>query len=316
VVTAHPNDPASVHAVPAAATESPWATEVIDLARGASGGFLFGIPLLYTMEIWWVGSHTTAFQAIGILAAGSIPVYLLNQTSGFRSSSAVRVRDAVADTIEAMALAVVLVAIVLVLLRQVTATTPIDVAFAKIAYEALPFAIGIAVANHFLNAGRDAGDGDDDGKGDGDGDGAGDREDDDGAEPDRSINATLADLGATAVGAVFVALNISPTDEVPMIASAMGRAWTIALVVASLAVSYVIVFGAGFARQAQRHSQVGLFQHPTTETVASYLVALACAALMLAVFQRHQGTWALSLQHVVVLGFPAAIGGAAGRLAI
>jgi putative integral membrane protein (TIGR02587 family) len=293
--------------VPAAATESPWATEVIDLARGASGGFLFGIPLLYTVEIWWVGSHTTPFQAIGILVAGSIPVYLLNQTSGFRSSSAVRVRDAVADTIEAMALAVVLVTAVLVLLRQVTATTPIDVALAKIAYEALPFAIGIAVANHFLNAGRDAGDDDGD---------RGDDEEDDGAEPDRSINATLADLGATAVGAVFVALNISPTDEVPMIASAMGRAWTIGLVVASLAVSYVIVFGAGFARQQQRHSQVGLFQHPTTETVASYLVALACAALMLAVFQRHQGTWALSLQHVVVLGFPAAIGGAAGRLAI
>jgi hypothetical protein len=31
-----------------------WASEII--IRGACGGFLFGIPLLYTMEVWWVGS--------------------------------------------------------------------------------------------------------------------------------------------------------------------------------------------------------------------------------------------------------------------
>jgi putative integral membrane protein (TIGR02587 family) len=303
--------------VSAPTRESPWATEAIDLARGASGGLLFGIPLIYTMEIWWIGSHTTPVQALTVLAASSIPIYLLNQTSGFRSTSAVRVRDAVADTMEAMALAVVLVTIVLILLREITADTPVDVALAKIAYEALPFAIGIAVANHFLTGGRDAGDDDgapaDDADGDGDGDDGDGRVDD---AADRGLDATLADLGATAVGAVFVALNIAPTDEIPMLASAMGRTWTIALVGASLLVSYAIVFVAGFARQEQRHSQEGLFQRPATETLASYLVALACAGLMLAVFQRHQGTWALSLEHVAVLGFPAAIGGAAGRLAI
>lgn len=33
-----------------------WASEINDIIRGACGGFLFGIPLLYTMEVWWVGS--------------------------------------------------------------------------------------------------------------------------------------------------------------------------------------------------------------------------------------------------------------------
>ena len=44
----------------------PWATEATDLVRGASGGLLFGIPLIYTMEIWWIGAHTTPAQTAGV----------------------------------------------------------------------------------------------------------------------------------------------------------------------------------------------------------------------------------------------------------
>lgn len=288
--------------------------EAVVLARGASGGLLFGIPLLYTMEIWWVGAHTTPLQALGVLAVGAVPIYLLNQTSGFRETSKVRVRDAIMDTLEALALALVLVTIVLILLREITSTTPLETAIAKATYEALPFGIGIAVANHFLLGARDAGDADAVQGGD-DGEGA-EQAASASTGDDRGLNATLADMGATAVGAVFVALNISPTDEIPMLASSMGRVWTVALVAASIAATYMIVFVAGFSREDQRHSQVGLFQRPLTETIASYLMALVCAAAMLWVFQRHHGPWALWLQHTIVLGFPAAIGGAAGRLAI
>lgn len=298
-------------------TANPWRHEAIVLARGASGGLLFGIPLLYTMEIWWVGSHTTALQALGVLLVGAVPIYLLNQTSGFRQMSKVRFRDAVMDTIEALALALVLVTIVLVLLRQITSTTPLQTILTRTTYEALPFGIGIAVANHFLLGARN-GDEQDGGRGPADGDenGGSARSQDPGADRDRSVDGTLADMGATAVGAVFVALNIAPTDEIPMLATSMGRAWTVALLAVSVVTTYAIVFVAGFARQDQRRSQTGLFQRPLTETIASYIVALASAALMLWVFQRHHGPWALWLQHTVVLGFPAAIGGAAGRLAI
>ena len=33
-----------------------WINEINDIIRGVCGGFLFGIPLLYTMEVWWIGS--------------------------------------------------------------------------------------------------------------------------------------------------------------------------------------------------------------------------------------------------------------------
>ncbi|HAG80715.1 MAG TPA: TIGR02587 family membrane protein, partial [Cyanobacteria bacterium UBA12227] len=46
-----------------------WTSELLELIRGASGGFLFGIPLLYTMEVWWIGSLSQPHMllvAIGI----------------------------------------------------------------------------------------------------------------------------------------------------------------------------------------------------------------------------------------------------------
>lgn len=272
--------------------------------RGASGGLLFGIPLLYTMEIWWTGTHSTPLQTLGVLALTAVPIYLLNQTSGFRRAGEVRVRDAVMDTVEAIALGLVVVTAVLVVLREVTSTTPLAAALAKIVYEALPFCLGISVANHFLQAGRadpDEGNGSDEGAGE---------------QDEGRLSATIADIGATAVGAIFIALNIAPTDEVPMLASAMTPVWILALMAMSLAASYGIVFAAGFANQERRQRQTGVFQRPVTETIACYLVALVCAALMLWLFQRIHGPWSLTLDHVVVLGFPATIGGAAGRLAI
>ena len=67
-----------------------------------------------------------------------------------------------------------------------------------------------------------------------------------------------------------------------------------------------------------RREQHGILQHPITETAVAYLIALVASAAMLVFFGNVQpgDPWALVLTHVVLLGLPAAIGGAAGRLAI
>ncbi|HUS61664.1 MAG TPA: TIGR02587 family membrane protein [Acidimicrobiales bacterium] len=264
---------------------------------------LFGIPLIYTMEVWWVGSSTAPLRLFAILGLTFSLVVLLNRTSGFRSTSDVRTSDALMDSIEALAVAIVSVTAILVLLREITTTTPLAEALGKIAYEATPFAIGIGLASHFLRRGRAEGDDSDGGSAHGSG---------------HSINPTLADIGATLVGALFIGFNIAPTDEVPMITAAMGPVWIIALIGASLVISYCIVFVAGFSNSEQRQSQAGILQHPVTETVVAYLLSLAAAALMLWFFQRfHSGEpWDVRLSRVIVLGLPAAVGGAAGRLAV
>jgi putative integral membrane protein (TIGR02587 family) len=280
-----------------AAPSGQWVDEATAVARAAAGGMLFGIPLLYTMEIWWTGSHTTPAQMLGVLAVTCVPVFLLNRTAGFRSTADVRLRDAVMDTVEAVGLGLILVTMVLFLFREITLDTPPAVGLGKVVYEVMPFCIGIAVANHFLSRGRDS-------------------PDDSGSKNGPTINPTLVDIGATLIGAVFIALNIAPTDEIFMLAATMSPQWLLAVMAASLLVSYAIVFVAGFGDQDKRHAQVGIFQRPSTETVACYLVALFASALMLWFFQRASTPAPFFLKEVVVLGLPATIGGAAGRLAI
>ncbi len=310
-----------------AASKNPWQAEGLDLVRGMSGGLLFGVPLLYTMEVWWTGSLSPSWASLLILILLFVPVLVMNKSAGFRSASDVRWRDAAADTVEAVALALLIAACTLVLIREVTLDLPLGAALGKIFYEAVPFALGIGMARHLLGGGRSETEGgdeeDDESSGDGGGDGqAGDGEsaasgdEKTGTEGRSKTNPTLADLGATIVGAAFIALSIAPTDEVPMISSAVSPPWLVALMAASLLVSYAIVFVAGFAKQEQRHGTEGLIQGPLTETVVCYLVALAVSLALLAAFQRAQLPWPELLSQSIVLGFPAAVGGAAGRLAV
>lgn len=291
-----------------------WSRELEDLVRAASGGMLIGIPLLYTMEVWWIGSSTGPPRMLAVLLFSFVPVFLLTRTSGFRSSRDVRVIDAALDSVDAVAVGIVCVSVILVLLREITATTPLAEGLGKVVYEALPFSIGVALARHFLQRSRDSGD-DVDGEGSGD---AGDGDSGGTAKPQTGFNATLADLGATVIGSVFVAFNIAPTDEVPMLAAASSPASLLAIVVASVVISYCIVFEAGCSSQEKRRHQQGVLQHPSTETVVCYLVALLSAAFMLWIFQNLDlgSPWHMSLSHVIVLGLPACIGGAAGRLAV
>ena len=284
----------------------PWRTELMNVVRAVSGGLLFGVPLLYTMEVWWAGSHTSPQQMLLVLGLLAVPLVALNMTSGFRNDRDVHPSDAVAHTLEALAVGIVVTFVVLVLLREITGATPVDTALGKVVYEAVPFCLGVSVAKHFLNGRRsgpeDAGTETNDGPGS--------------TDDQPSMGSTAADLGASAVGAVFISLSIAPTDEVPMIASAMSPVWLLALLVASLVASYIIVFAAGFGRQDERHAQEGAFQRPITETVVSYLVALVVAAGLLWLFQRGEQPEAGLFDRVLVLGFPAAVGGAAGRLAV
>jgi putative integral membrane protein (TIGR02587 family) len=301
-----------VEAVTKEPRESAWRAELVALVRAASGGLLFGAPLLFTMEVWWTGRHTTPAQMLVVLGLLSVPVLALNRTTGFRRSRDVRLRDAVADTIEALAVGIVVSAVVLVCIREITVDMSLATALGKVVYETVPFCLGVGLARHFLHGGRNQSNDDEDG----DGDDGSERGDSSAESGRRNLHPTLTDLGATIVGATFISLSIAPTDEVPLIASAMTPVWLLVLVLFTLLTCYGIVFVAEFHGQETRHTQEGLFQRPITETVMSYLVALAVAAMLLWLFQRGTRLSFDLLTRTVVLGFPAAVGGAAGRLAV
>lgn len=103
-----------------------------------------------------------------------------------------------------------------------------------------------------------------------------------------------------------------------MLAAATSAVWLLATVVISLIISYGIVFEANFANKTKRQQQRGLFQSPLSETIMSYLLSLVAAAMMLWFFQQldFSDPGAMWLSYTLLLGLPATIGGAAGRLAI
>jgi putative integral membrane protein (TIGR02587 family) len=285
-----------------------WQSELDDLIRGASGGFLFGTPLLYTMEVWWIGSTAAPPRLLLALLLTFAVVFMLNRTAGFRKSTDIRAIDAAIDSVETLAIGIVCAGFILVLLREITLETPLNEAIGKLIYESVPFSLGVALANQFLSGSRDQ----------------------DSNQPSSSetgkpspqqqgqINATLIDIGGTLIGATILAFNIAPTDEISMLAAAIPTAWLLGVIAASLVISYCIVFEAGFANQEKRQQQQGIFQGALSETIAAYLISLGAAMAMLVFFnQLHFGDpWQMWLSHTLILGLPATIGGAAGRLAV
>ncbi len=277
-----------------------WRTEFHDLLRGASGGFLFGVPLLYTMEVWWIGSSVGPVRMLLALVLTFAIIFFLNQTAGFRRDSAVHTTDALIDSVEAIAIGIVCAGFILILLQEITLQTPLHEALGKLIYEGMPFSLGVALANQFLRG--------DEGRFD----------QQSNSSRSKQLSATLSDISATLIGATIIAFNIAPTDEIPMLAAAVSGLSLLSMMIASLLISYCIVFASGFTNYQQRQQQRGIFQRPLSETIASYLVSLIAAMMMLLFFQKLEfgDPWQVWLNYSILLGLPATVGGAAGRLAI
>lgn len=285
-----------------------WIREIEDITRGACGGFLFGIPLIYTMEVWWIGSTVAPpLMLLAIVTTWTI-VFFLNRTEGFRQTTNVSSINAARDTVEAIAIGLVCTTVILVILQEVTLETQLSEALGKVIFESVPFSLGVALSNQFLSSSPDENRSQ-----------SSERHNTSRPEaPQREISETLADIGATLLGAIIIACSIAPTDEIPMLAAATSEAWLLATIAISLLISYGVVFEADFANKSKRQQQQGLFQSPFSETIMCYLVSLTAAAMMLGFFQQldFSDPGSMWLSYTLLLGLPATIGGAAGRLAI
>jgi len=283
---------------------SAWKDELDDLIRGASGGFLFGIPLLYTMEVWWIGSSVQPPRILMAMLLTFAIIFLLNRTEGFRKVSDTNALNAAIDSIEAIAIGITCTGLILFLLREINGSTPLAEMLGKLVYESIPFALGVALANQFLGDDRQSG--------------RQPKKQNHRSRHSKQFNATLADIGGTLIGATVIGFNIAPTDEVSMLATAVSGPWLLAVMIVSLIISYAIVFQAEFSNQDKREQQQGIFQRPLSETFASYIISLLAAAMMLLLFDRLSWSdpWQQWLSYIILLGLPATIGGAAGRLAV
>ena len=283
-----------------------WQEEIQEIISGASGGFLFGIPLLYTMEVWFIGSDIEPPILLSSLAVTFTIVLMLNQIEGFRPEKNLTILENIAETIETLAIGITCAALMLIVLQEINGQTSLSEALGKIVFEAIPFSVGVAFSRSLLS--RDA--------------------ETDSDNNNQSVQSskqqaivwkdTVADLIAAMIGSLFVSFSIAPTDEIDMLAASASSGWLLIMMLASLLISYSIVFASKITNYQNRLKQSGIFQSPKSETIISYLVSLLTGILIMWFFHKltFSDPWFMWLRHGIVLGLPACIGGAAGRLAV
>lgn len=275
-----------------------WSAEFVALARACGGAILFGIPLLFTMEMWWIGEYQPRQHLLALVGLAFLANVALAYLSGFRHHDA-GWRSDVAQAVEALGVGIVVSCVVLAALDRIDHDTSIDGIIGMVAVQVVPLSLGATVGNIVFDpsSGRTG----------------------EGGGPSRAPLAELGnDVAATFVGAMFLGFAIAPTDEIPMIASSLEPWNLLAVVAMSLLASYVIVFASGFDPSHRQAHVGGLFQAPFSETMLSYVVSLVAAFVLLIAFgQVSLGSpLEFTLRELLVLGVPAAIGGAAGRVVV
>lgn len=258
-----------------------------DFGRAAGGALIFSLPMLMTMELWWLGFYLDRVR-LTLLFLTTLPLLvILSRHIGFERTDGWR--DDVVDALIALGVAALVCAALLTLFGAITIDTPWDEIAGKLAIQMAPASIGALLAKSQFGAEAAGGD-----------------------EKEETYGGELLLM---AVGALFLGLNVAPTDEVMVISYQMSAWHALALLSLSLALMHGFVFAVGFAGGSETSPEDPWWSPFLRLTVPGYAIALAISLYLLWLFARTDGLPAEGIAvATIVLAFPSAIGAAAARL--
>lgn len=281
----------------------PVSQSLREYGRGIAGGLLFSLPLLYTGEIWEAGElHTPERLLVGL--GGAFVVLLgYNRHAGLRCDASVV--EVMIDSIEELGLGLLVAAAVLVLLGRIDLAMATPEIVGKVIIGGLAVAIGVSVGTAQLGGVSSDESGMIDDPGEGDGPRPADAE-----EPQDELT-FIGHMALALCGAVLVAANIAPTEEIPEISATIGPWSLLVLTALTLGVGMLVLHFSDFVGTNRDRSALDVL----VGSVASYFAAIVASATLLWFFGRFDGNEpAFCLAQVIVLGLPSAIGASAGRL--
>lgn len=266
--------------------------ELLAVARSLVGALLLGVPLLYTMETWWLGWRLPAWLMLAYSLGGLAFISLVAHVSGYRRRER-HDEPPFLRELRAFArlFATSLVAGVLVLLLL---GIPEDGAGAAdllrlTLLQIVPLGLGASLTNLLLE----------------------------GAEEDDEDVGFLKEAGTFAAGALFFALPIAPTEEMELIAAHAGPGRIALLIVTSLVLTYLTLYVLRFRGHRGRLAGAASALEQAGETAAGYAIAFLVAAGLLAGFGHFLDvTLSEAVQETAALAFVGCLGGAAGRVVI
>lgn len=263
----------------------------IGLARAFAGALIFGLPLLMTMEMWWIGFHVDPWRLM-LLIVLEIPLLTaLSRVIGFKQTQSWH--EDLVDAFVAIAVAAVAGLVVLAILSVIRYPMAWSEVVGKVALQTFPGSIGAMLAFDQLS-------------------GEEKKQHEKRAKRDRSYP---AEMFLMAIGAIFLGLNVAPTEEIVLLSYMMAPWREISLAALTLVVMHGFVYAVEFPGRPEPHPEATFWTLFLRFTVAGYALVLIIALYLLWTFGRTDGT---AIEEIisacVILGFPCAIGAAAARL--
>jgi putative integral membrane protein (TIGR02587 family) len=256
------------------------------LGRAVGGAIVFSLPMLMTMEMWALGFSMDRGRLVGLLAASLPMLMFLSHYSGFEDTW--DWKEDVRDVAIACGIGLLTASLILALFGVLRLEMSMAEIAGKVGLQTVPAALGALLGrSQFGQAAKDAG-----------------RED-----------TFFGELGIMSVGALFLSLNVAPTEEMVLISYQMHPLHSMLLMVLSLVIMHGFVFATEFAGGTQLSPETPWWSAFARFTLVGYVLSLAIAWYLLWAFGQFDGLdWHRTLHPTLVLGFPAAVGAAAARL--
>lgn len=256
------------------------------LGRAFGSALVFSLPMLMTMEMWDLGFAMDRWKAVLLLATSCPMLLFLSHYSGFESTWDWR-QDA-RDVAIAYGIGLLTGACMLALFGVIGPGMGLSEIAGKIVLQSIPGALGALLGrSQFGQAAKQGG-----------------REE-----------TFYGELGVMAIGALFLALNVAPTEEMVLISYQMTDWHTVALIPATLLIMHGFVYATEFSGGTELTPDTPWWSAFLRFTVVGYAISLLIASYLLWTFGHLDGMHlGNALRVVVVLGLPAAIGAAAARL--
>lgn len=260
-----------------------------EYGRGIGGGFLFSLPLILTMELWAAGVTVSPLRLLAGLAGTFILLCGYNAYAGLRHDT--RLDEILVDSVEELGIGLALSAGILWMLGRIDRSSSLPEVVGLTLVEGLFVAVGVSVGTAQLIGSTDGQ-----------------------SEPSGRQQSVSSEVALALCGAVLIAANVAPTEEILILASEMGPLLLLSVLVSSLVLAATLLYFSNFRGSARFAGTRGIFGvvHGTAITCAAGLVASAGLLWFFGRFDGHSLT--LNVAQCVVLGIPGTLGAAAGRL--
>lgn len=263
------------------------------MGRGLAGALLFSLPMLMTMEMWQLGFHIAREKLLFLTVLDLPLLVILSHRIGFEETF--DWREDVRDAIVAYGIGIAASAAILFLFGLLNLDMPWSEVIGKIAIQAVPASIGAMLGRSQLTRDEDA--------------------DCEGPEPRQRRTSYFGELFLMVVGALFLSLNVAPTEEMILLSYKMTPWYALATIMLSIALMHGFVYAVSFEGGHELSPDTPWWHALIRFTLPGYVIALSISLFMLWIFEQVDGTALTPLVFaMIVLAFPAAIGAAAARL--